>query len=1513
MQHRGDYSDKGNFRKEYFKNRETYSNKGNSSGIQPIAPHPFMCTDGAVNSVVSCRLPQSDNMLEFRDNLINGVDMVTEDSSRWLPGVNPDTVKGSRTGVFIGAVTSKSHEAWLNNPESTVGYGMTGCSRSMLAKRLSFVFGFKGPSYAVDTACSSSLLALDHALHSIRSGLCDAAVVGGSHLCLKPAIAVQFMKLGMLSPDGMCKSFDAKARRIYCTLLHTKNNCDGYKDEGRDRVLQKRDNVVGCSQKVSSTLPYSYLCHQSYMYTHIQTSGITFPSGEVQKQLLEEAYSEVGVNPAQVAYVEAHGTGTKAGDLPEVNTICDVFCKGRIGALPIQSVKSNMGHAEPASGLAAVAKVIVAMEEGLIPGNLNYHEPNPDISGLTGIRPGMAELLGLTHLDLVELLFMRSSGPVIHMFIPNGAVKGRDLHKLMHETAHMPASSHPYSGFTVLNGNGVANVQRVTAESRPVWFVFSGMGSQWHGMGRNMMDYDIFKESILRSNRTLQPYGVKLYNLLMNGDETTFESTVNFFAGIAAIQLATMGLTAAETVLAAYSRGRCIQEAKLPSDAMAAVGRGREEDFLTLQIDVFIGLTWSEAHQQCPEGVVPACHNSRDSVTVSVPQEAVRAFVQQLKERASFAKEVNTAGVAFHSYYMKSVACSLKTLLDEVIPIPRLRTSRWISSSIPKHLWSSELAMKCSAEYLVNNLVSPVLFKETLQCVPDNAIVIEIAPHCLLQPILKRSLSDECCIVGLMQRGHEESMMFCLSNLGKTIQFQHGLRPNTLGLTTDVPYPVPSGTPMLSPLVSWDHWHSWSVPTADMFAGGGASASCGSDFDIDLSPGSEDHYLIDHNIDGRVLYPATGYLVVIWKLLAKRECKMFDEMSVEFKDVKFHRATFLQQNGKIHFEVSLMQGTGAFEILEGGSTVCTGNVILGQHSTPFFNTPEVKSGLGLSKVDFNKEFRLRGHEYGPAFQGIVAGDLKGSQYADMIVNPCYILSYVNVLKMTEPKVSWNGLKTGLPSWMPFYKCACFTKHNEALQGRPSDRQDVAVEYDEYTDTCIAGGVKLLKLHTTPIARQIDTRHPVLEVYKFTPCTDSTFIPCADPLGRTVQRNLSSTNKKLQTMISGENVLDLSRINGSAEQTFADADYIGNDKYELLSLLKEMYDDTTGISQVQKNIKMLKKDVLFRQLLEPETLQPCLDLLIENIATPRLRIVEVGGVRMMQCLEPHLSKLPDVKHSYVFSCVDCSTEHVNGVENIHWSLDECLPTSIQKPHMIVLDNILHKERHIEHSLENILESIENDGFVLIHEQTKNFELFLAVNVSDVRCYDSQANKNFGLYCTVDQWKQIFLATGCEIIFERSERFTSLLFLLRKKHQLDIDKQLFLDVSDTSCFWVEELKSRIAILQPKGENLWLMADDDLSGILGLVNCLQKEPGGKKIRCVFTDGSLNGCDKRETLKQLLPKDLVMNVYRKGIWWTYRHSPSERVSLKDCTHAYANVKTIGDLSSLHWIESPLHTRRNN
>ena len=124
-------------------------------------------------------------------------------------GFNPTELRGTRTGVFVGVSSSESDEYWTQDPDRVNGYGLTGCCRAMFPNRLSYTFDFSGPSYAIDTACSSSMFALQQAVQSMRNGECDSAIVGGCNLLLKPASSLQFHRLNMLSPQGMCKAFDS--------------------------------------------------------------------------------------------------------------------------------------------------------------------------------------------------------------------------------------------------------------------------------------------------------------------------------------------------------------------------------------------------------------------------------------------------------------------------------------------------------------------------------------------------------------------------------------------------------------------------------------------------------------------------------------------------------------------------------------------------------------------------------------------------------------------------------------------------------------------------------------------------------------------------------------------------------------------------------------------------------------------------------------------------------------------------------------------------------------------------------------------------------------------------------------------------------------------------------------------------------------------------------------------------------------------------------------------------------
>ncbi|XP_062589750.1 fatty acid synthase-like [Saccostrea cucullata] len=1545
-----------------------------------------------VISGISCRLPESENVKEFEEHLLNGDDMVTEDDRRWPPGMyglpkrcgklktldkfdatffgvhpkqannmdpqlrmllevtyeaiidsgtNPSSIRGSKTGVFIGASASEAHDAWATDPQKTVGYSMTGCTRSMFANRLSYFFDFKGPSFALDTACSSSLLALDQAVNSIRQGHCDAAIVGGCSACLKPLTALQFLKLGMLSPDGTCKSFDASgngycrsegivavylqmkpdAKRIYSTVVHTKTNSDGHKEQ-----------------------------------------GITFPSGEIQKRLLYDVYEEAGVAPNKVVYVEAHGTGTKAGDPQEVNSIVDVFCKDREGPLPIGSVKSNMGHAEPASGLAAVAKVVIGMENGVIPGNLHYKEPNPDIPGLidgrlqvvTGNMPMKEGFVGVNsfgfggsnvHAILKSSELEREStheaSSAKRLFVYSGRTSDGvqnilqmaqdnkhnvEVHALLNESANLDVSTEMYKGFTILNGSDDSmHVQAYNVDKRPTWFVFSGMGTQWHGMGRDMMVIDVFRNSILKSDVVLSVYGVKLYDLMMNAEESAFENTVNSFICIAAIQVAlvdtlrVMGikpdgivghsvgelgcgyadgsLTAEETVLAAYWRGRCIRESNLPPGGMAAVG-----------------LTWEEACAQCPPGVVPACHNSEDTVTISGPKEAVATFVKQLKERQVFAKEVNSSGVAFHSYYMAKIAPVLKAALDKVIK-PKPRSKKWISSSIPEKSWDNNMAQYSSAEYHVNNLVSPVLFQEALKHVPDNANVIEIAPHCLLQAILKRSLKPTCCNVGLMKRGHTDNVEHFFMALGKCYTF--GVKMNPLKLYPAVSFPVPRGTPMISPAIQgqWDHSVNWDVPTLEeLMAGGGGDSGFVKEFTI--GPDSPDNYLNGHCIDGRVLFPATGYLVLAWQALAKVKNQNWEEMPVKFEDVMIHRATILPTEGKVKFQVVIMPTTGDFEISESGSLSVSGKIK--ETESPEAENPAStkRPAMQLSGADVYKELRLRGYDYVSDFRGISAAEING-KYGELIWNNNWVSFLDTMLQISILHLSGNGLC--LPTRIKSISINP-SLHEKNAYTNDEDQTVLFAELNEYTDRCCSGGVTIHGLHaSTAPRRQQQHKPPTLERYEFVPYITDSYVnqsPSLTSYAAMCRHYALQSLKNLQQ--STNSVINQDTLQNILSQLSEECQLSVEEVFPY-----EASTSLLGLLKQQIKTKDIQKDRLLRNLSQPDVLKPALDIVIENCTSSCLNVLEVEAEDscFYRDVYPMMMSHPMMNICYrATGCTEGISQEEKDLYNLlpeQWNISNA-PPNIKPCNLIILQNVLHKQSNLKQTLQNTVDALDEDGFLLIQEVTDNFPIMLAVLCLQEKLpkiEDSDKRTDY-CFCNEDKWNQRFKEMGLSLIYKRSDGIMSSLFLLRKvKPTVPIS---VIDVSCYSCTWFEDMKSNILELADgtSRKTLWLSAESGSSnGVVGMVNCLRREVGGPNIRCIVNNtvgkSSLNLTEEVFTVLQ--EKNLVMNIYRDGVWGSFRHLPIQEdkyIEKKPSSHAYVNVLTRGDLSSLHWIESPLRLK---
>lgn len=208
-------------------------------------------------------------------------------------------------------------------------------------------------------------------------------------------------------------------------------------------------------------------------------------------------------------------------------------------------------------------------------------------------------------------------------------------------------------------------------------------------------------------------------------------------------------MSAEQMIMSAYSRGRASLEATLITGMMAAIGLG-----------------YNQIKQRLPPTIEVACHNSPDSCTISGPVEDMKVFVKELQDQGIFARLVNVANIAYHSRYIKPAGPLLLKYLKEVLPQAVARSSKWVSTSNPEENWGTDLAKHSSAEYHTNNLLSSVLFEEGSKHIPKDSVLIEIAPHGLLQAILKRSVKT-ATNVPLTQRGSKSGVEFLLQSFGK--------------------------------------------------------------------------------------------------------------------------------------------------------------------------------------------------------------------------------------------------------------------------------------------------------------------------------------------------------------------------------------------------------------------------------------------------------------------------------------------------------------------------------------------------------------------------------------------------------------------------------------------------------------------------------------------------------------------------------------------------------------------------
>jgi reducing polyketide synthase SwnK len=280
-------------------------------------------------------------------------------------GYTMDRLRGSRTGVFIGVSNNPAHEACgrTRSLDSLNGHAATGTANSTTSGRVSHFLGLEGPAMTVDTACSSSLVTTHLACSALRQGECDLAISGGVAL-LTPGMFVEFSQLRGLSPDGRCRAFSADTQGT------------GFAEGAATIVLKRLSDAQRDGDTIHAVLRGSAVNHDGH------APSLTTPNGAAQRRLIETALTTSGLKPRDIDYIEAHGTATKLGDPIEGVALAEVFDGSRPGPedpLWIGSAKSNLGHTQAAAGVAGLLKIVLSLKHSTLPQTLHVSEPTPAV------------------------------------------------------------------------------------------------------------------------------------------------------------------------------------------------------------------------------------------------------------------------------------------------------------------------------------------------------------------------------------------------------------------------------------------------------------------------------------------------------------------------------------------------------------------------------------------------------------------------------------------------------------------------------------------------------------------------------------------------------------------------------------------------------------------------------------------------------------------------------------------------------------------------------------------------------------------------------------------------------------------------------------------------------------------------------------------------------------------------------------------------------------------------------
>ncbi|HYB36143.1 MAG TPA: acyltransferase domain-containing protein [Mycobacterium sp.] len=777
-------------------------------------------------------------------------------------GIAAESLRQTQTGVFAGACAGEYGYLTATDLSQVDAWSGTGGALSIIANRLSYFFDLRGPSVTVDTACSSSLVAVHLACQSLRTGDSNLAIAAGVNLLLSPAITRSFDQAEAMSPTGQCHAFDASAdgfvRGEGCGVVVLKRLTDALRDG--DPVL-----AVVCGSAVNQDG---------------RSNGLMAPNPGAQMAVLRAAYTNASVEPRLIDYVEAHGTGTLLGDPIEARALGRVLGRARPQSAPllIGAVKSNLGHLEAAAGIAGFIKAVLAVQRGHIPANLNFENPNPHIPfenlrlkvvaeptdwpatgqsrragvssfGFGGtnahvvLEQGPDAALGTTTLPrsarAVTTLVVSgksdervaSTAEMLAQWM-DGAGAGVALADVAHTLNHHRSRQAKFATVAALDREqAVAGLRALAAGQsadgvvpphqgvcRPgTVFVYSGQGSQWPGMGQQLLaDEPVFAAAVAGlESRFVEQTGFSLWQVLAAGEP---------LVGIDRIQPVLVGMQLALTKLwrsygvepdavIGHSMGEVtaavVAGALSPADGLRVIAtRSRLMARLSGQGAMALLELEPESAKALianHPGVTLAVHASPRQSVIAGPPEQVESVIAVAAAKDRLARRIEV-DVASHHPIIDPVLPELRTALADLTPrrptIPVITTT---------HDHAASGAMVFDAAYWSANLRNPVRFSDAIAAAgADYGTFVEVSPH----PVLTHAISETLAEVhhhsiGTLARDTHDTLTF-RTNLNAT----HTVQPPN---TNHSP-----GPHRVIPTMPWHHTRHWIATKERVDAAGSA-------------------------------------------------------------------------------------------------------------------------------------------------------------------------------------------------------------------------------------------------------------------------------------------------------------------------------------------------------------------------------------------------------------------------------------------------------------------------------------------------------------------------------------------------------------------------------------------------------------------------------------------------------------------------------------------------------------------